>query len=282
MEKIVVNAEEIKYTYDIQEVDKNKINVICVCNGVIYKKFITTDDEWWFINKKYFQDSFNEFIKILKSSLIENNKSFNIIISPEYLDKLIISIKYNSPFFNFEIDIEVKREPTLEEKFDSLEKQFKLLQDRLTKIEIENSILSKKVKLSYFKTKGWTRIKHSDAWSGRNPQSSSDINEAKKICIEQKYGGFIDCSKHNWYGIRTQASEDKGGPNYVLNNLCKRERSTTEKPWGNGNEWDGDTILSPGAYIHLIKQKQDEGYEIVWDKEDYGSLEDLGIIYMLS
>ena len=68
--------------------------------------------------------------------------------------------------------------------------------------------------------------------------------------------------------------------------MCKRDRPITEKPWGNEKdgrkEWDGDIILSPGADFRLIKQKQDEGFEIVWDKKDYGILEELNIVYMLS
>jgi len=195
---VIVKADEIKYEFDIQHINDSKetVKVICICNDIIYFKTISPFEEWWSNNKKYFQDSFEGFLKIIKSALIENDQSFNVGITPEYLDKLNVIIQYNSPFFNFEISIDVKREPTLEEKFDELGKHFKTLKDRFTLIEIENTNLRNKVdKLEKELDDGWQLFSHKNCCTKTEQYVKvlpfTSLESAKISCIAAGYCVFV-------------------------------------------------------------------------------------------
>jgi len=274
---IVIKAVSMHDDFKVRDYTDNSIEIRMMDSYGHYSVILSETEEFWIEHSKYFQNNFDIFKKIVKQTLVEKSGNVSYSIIKEDMKEIVLKLEYHSLFY-FNVSITLGNEMN---KIMELQNENKLLKEKIRE-------LLKKEKLSNSKTQGWTRIRHADAWSGRNPISVKDFDEAKKICIEHKYGGFVDCSKYNWYGVRSQAPESKGGPNYVLNNLCKRERSITEKPWGDcggvggRKEWDGDTILSPGADFHLIKQKQDEGYEIVWDKKDYGILEELGIVYMLS
>jgi len=272
---IVIKAVSMHDDFKVRDYTDNSIEIRMMNSYGHYSVILSETEEFWIEHSKYFQNNFEIFRKIVKQALIVKTGDVSYSIIKEDMKEIVLKLEYHSLFY-FNVSITLENEMN---KIMELQNENKLLKEKIQG-------LLKKEKISNSKTQGWTRIRHANAWSGNNPQSVKDFDEAKKICIESNYGGFIDCSKHSWYGIRTQAPESKGGPNYVLNNLCKGDRSITEKPWGDEKggriEWDGDTILSPGADFHLIKQKQDEGYEIVWDKKDYGILEELGIVYMLS
>lgn len=195
--EVIVKAEKIEYEFDLKQLNETTIRVICVCNDIIYNKTIFSNDEWWLNNKKYFQDSFEEFIKILNFALIENNQSFNINVIPEYLDKLNIVIKYNSSFFNFEISIDVQREPTLEEKFEKLEEEFKTLVKRFKLIELENINLKEKITKieNEVNDEEWHVFPYKNCCI--KPEQTgkildfTTIDNAKQYCIQKQYGCFV-------------------------------------------------------------------------------------------
>lgn len=195
--EVIVKAEEIKYVFDLKQLNETTFRVICIYNDIIYNKTFFSYDEWWLNNKKYFQDSFEEFIKILKYALIENNESFNINVIPEYLDKLNILIKYNSSFLNFEILIDVQREPTLEEKFEKFEEKFKNLEERFKLIEFENINLKEKITKIEKETddEEWHVFPYKNCCI--KPEQSGEIldfttlDNAKRYCIQKQYSCFV-------------------------------------------------------------------------------------------
>jgi len=272
-DRIVIKAISMDDDFKINEHPGNSIEIRIMNSYGHYSAIVSNTGKFWDKNSKYFQNNFNIFKKIVKYTLVEKSGDVSYSIIKEDMKEIVLKLEYYS-LLSFNVQITLENEMN---KILKLQNENKILKEKVRELEKE--------KVFTDKTKGWTRIRHS-CTEGKYPISVKEFNEAKKICIEENYGGFVDSSKYNWYGIKTQANEKEGGPNYILNNLRKRDRQITEKPWGaekdGRKEWDGDIILTPGAYFSLIKQKKDQGFEIVWDKKDSDYLEQLGISYMLS
>lgn len=274
---IVIKAVSLHDDFKVHDSTENSIEIRIMNSHGHYSVILSETEDFWKEHSKYFQSNFDIFKKIVKQTLVEKSGDVSYSIIKEDMKEIVLKLEYHSLFY-FTVSITLENEMN---KIMELQNENRILKEKIRKLE--------KVNVSNPRTQGWTRIRHSCTIQGgeskKYPKSVKDFNEAKKLCIENEYGGFVDCSKYNWYGIRTH-STGSYATNYVIEHLTKRDQPITEKPWGNEKdgrkEWDGDIVLSPGADIRLIKQKQDEGFEIVWDKKDYGILEELNIVYMLS
>tara|TARA_A100001037_G_C15146255_1_gene636476 strand:+ start:2863 stop:3651 length:789 start_codon:yes stop_codon:yes gene_type:complete len=130
----VIPAQEIiKYTISCF-LENNIIELKIKDNltNVSYKVDIDSDNgRFWLENKKYFQEDFKKFHKLLKSCFEGNNDNIKSDIKSDNPNKLQIVLQYDG-LFGFTVEIDVPKE---EDEIDLLKKEINDLKEDKKKIE---------------------------------------------------------------------------------------------------------------------------------------------------
>ena len=131
----VIPAQEIiKYTISCF-LENNIIQLKIKDNltNVSYKVDIDSDNgRFWLENKKYFQEDFKKFHKLLKSCFEGNNDNIKSDIKADNPNKLQIVLQYDG-LFGFTVEIDVPKEEDeidlLKKEINELRKKFRLLKE---------------------------------------------------------------------------------------------------------------------------------------------------------
>lgn len=135
-----LNAELLKENkFIIQKSDTSSINIIVEINNDRFTKFININDEFWEKNKKYYQDSFELFIKTLKNTLINKNSELTYKIIKLNDDKINLKLSYSTKLFAFTTEIIlVKIFTEKEELINKIDKLMKENKELKEKAELNN------------------------------------------------------------------------------------------------------------------------------------------------
>jgi hypothetical protein len=132
------------------------------------------------------------------------------------------------------------------------------------------------------KTKGWTVFKtpvelaskNSLGGAGRNSveearkygylnisltKIGSDLKSSKEQSMESNDSGFIWFPKNNFAGIRQSVTLT---PDEFINNSIYKIKNKSDLK----GHWIGEVYVKPGASMKLLKQKEKEGFEILYDQ----------------
>ena len=131
----VIPAQEIiKYTISCF-LENNIIELKIKDNltNVSYKIDIDSENgRFWLENKKYFQEDFEKFHKLLKSCFEGNNDNIKSDIKADNPNKLQIVLQYDG-LFGFTVEIDVPKEEDeidlLKKEINELRKKFRLLKE---------------------------------------------------------------------------------------------------------------------------------------------------------
>ena len=131
----VIPAQEIiKYTISCF-LENNIIELKIKDNltNVSYKVDIDSDNgRFWLENKKYFQEDFEKFHKLLKSCFEGNNDNIRTDIKTDNPNMLQIVLQYDG-LFGFTVEIDVPKEEDeidlLKKEINELRKKFRLLKE---------------------------------------------------------------------------------------------------------------------------------------------------------
>jgi len=203
-EHIIVKADECilppeRYHFNIDMIKDNEISIKCKLDDILYRFNIIENEKWWQENKQLFQQNFNEFIDILVSALTNRSPDFEIMITNKYINILNVTIKYQSPYFKFQILFKLVKEPSLEDKIEKLQTEMKKLQIDNIELQIENIELHREIKeirKEQEQYPDWQLLKKTDTYPGENIEirtckTVDDIEQCKAYCIQKEYGAFV-------------------------------------------------------------------------------------------
>ena len=118
------------------------------------------------------------------------------------------------------------------------------------------------------KTIGWTIIKDADTYTHNSIEINPSISECKIICKEKSYGGFTYC-------VRKNTMEPYGGghmfnktPDDCIKNMVKTNTNEYFKINTGIKIFKAELYISPGASIDLLKNKEKEEFNIIYDSLD--------------
>ncbi len=141
----VIPAQEIiKYTISCF-LENNIIELKIKDNltNVSYKVDIDSENgRFWLENKKYFQEDFKKFHKLLKSCFEGNNDNIKSDIKADNPNKLQIVLQYDG-LFGFTVEIDVPKE---EDEIDLLKKEINELRKKLRSLKEDNIKFNDKLK----------------------------------------------------------------------------------------------------------------------------------------
>ena len=149
----------------------------------------------------------------------------------------------------------------------SLEKKIHVLKRELHKCESQLDTSLKwadrrlpHLKKAELKTKGWTIIKNMTAFSDQVSPCfwGKNVSLGKLKSESEGYGGFVK-------GKNSSSNKDMA--------WVRCQVKTADELIGNVTpDKNGDIYVAPGASIKLLREKEEEGFDIVYDKIDKGQM----------
>jgi hypothetical protein len=198
-EHVIVQADECisppeRYYFNIDMIKDDEISIKCKLDDILYRFNIIENEKWWQENKQLFQQSFNEFSDILVSALTNRSPDFEIMITNKYINNLNVTIKYQSPYFKFQILFKLVKEPSLEDKIEKLQSEMKDLQADNIELHREIKEIRKEQEQEHYPD--WQLLKKTDTYPGENIETmacKTDLNilQCKAYCIQKEYGAFV-------------------------------------------------------------------------------------------
>jgi hypothetical protein len=124
----------------------------------------------------------------------------------------------------------------------------------------------KEIFLKQNKTVGWTIIKNTDTFTHKFVETNKSVDSCKLICKEKNYGGFTNCIyKHD---KRTNGYMFNKSPDEGIINMINTTTDKYSKINPGITSFIAELYISPGASIQLLKDKELQGFEIIYDKID--------------
>ena len=146
----ILIAEPIEENKFIIDNTDTSINITLQNNNDRFNKVININDDYWKKNKKFYQDSFDLFIKTLKNTLIEKIGDLTFEINKLDEENINVELKYSSMFFGFTTEIILVKILTEKEELvnqvKELQKQSLTTELVLEKILKENNDLKSQVR----------------------------------------------------------------------------------------------------------------------------------------
>lgn len=228
----ILIAEPIEENKFIIDNNDTSINITLQSNNDKFNKVININDDYWKKNKKYYQDSFELFIKTLKNTLIEKIGDLTFEIHKLDEENINVKLKYSSMFFGFTTEIILvkiltekeelvnqvkylmKENKELKDKYDYIIDILKKKTTLLTNIDdyiwLEFKDLQYKNYLQYYKlhpklcfNSGHTKIKND--YSGETFTTEENLKERMLQC---NYSACQKMPDDKLYYLNTDSSID--------------------------------------------------------------------------